>query len=76
MDQSTNPSAQALNPNVTPVGAGGLPGLMFRRLLMVLTGGFAFPNSFVEGMDLTAIQKKTQGVLYDKDKGSESKSRF
>jgi hypothetical protein len=76
MNQSPNPNAQSLNPNVTPVGAGGLPGMILRRVLTVCTGGFAFPNSFVEGMDLTAIQKKTQGILYDKDKGSDSKSRF
>ena len=67
---------QSPNPNVTPLGPGGFPGLILRRLLMVCTGGFAFPNSFVEGMDLTAIQKKNQGILYDKDKGSASKSRF
>ena len=76
MSQSTNTNAQPINPNVTPVGPGGVPGMLLRRVLMVCTGGFAFPNSFVEGMDLTAIQKKTQGVLYDKDKGAESKARF
>jgi len=37
-------------------------------IVMLCTGGMAFPNVFVEGMDCTAIQKKTQGTLYDKKK--------
>ena len=35
-------------------------------IAMVFTGGFLFPNTFVEGMDCTAIQKETHGTLYDK----------
>ena len=35
---------------------------------MVCSGGFAFPNSWVEGLDCTALQKETQGTLYDKKK--------
>ena len=54
------------NPNVVPVGPGGIPGRIFRMVAMVCTGGFCFPNAFVEGMDCTAIQKRTQGTLYDK----------
>ena len=54
------------NPNVVPVGPGGIVGLIIRRILMVCSGGFAFPNSWVEGLDCTAIQKQTQGTLYDK----------
>jgi hypothetical protein len=30
------------------------------------TGGFVYPNTFVEGMDLTAIQRETEGSLYEK----------
>jgi hypothetical protein len=67
---------QSMNPNLVPRGPGGLPGHIFRMILTVLTGGFAFPRSFVEGMDCTAIQKNTQGVLYDKKKDAPSKSRF
>ena len=27
--------------------------------------GFVYPNAFVEGMDLTAIQRGHEGTLYD-----------
>ena len=56
------------NPNVVPVGPGGLAGLIFRRLMMVCTGGFLYPNSWIEGLDCTALQKQSQGTLYDKKK--------
>ena len=67
---------QAVNPNVVPHGAGGLAGHIVRMIICVCTGGMAYPNTFVEGMDLTAIQQSTQGKLYDKEKGAASKSRF
>jgi hypothetical protein len=54
------------NPNMVPIGPGGIAGRIFRMIVMVCTGGFLFPNVFVEGMDCTAIQKKSQGTLYDK----------
>jgi hypothetical protein len=57
---------QTQNPYVVPKGPGGMLGHIGRMLLMVCTGGFAFPNAFVEGMDCTAIQKDTEGTLYDK----------
>ena len=57
---------QTRNPNVVPIGRGGTLGRIGRMILMVCTGGFAYPNVFVEGMDCTAIQKVTQGTLYDK----------
>lgn len=57
---------QPLNPNLVPRGPGGFLGHLARMIAMVLTAGFAFPRAFVEGMDCTAIQKKTQGTLYDK----------
>lgn len=77
MDQTSNKVTPALNPNVVPVGGGGAPGRAFRMFLMLLTGGFAFPNTFVEGMDLTVRQKETEGMLYAKDKkASAGKSRF
>ncbi len=59
---------QSLNPNIVPSGPGGVLGHIGRMIAMVCTGGFAFPNTFVEGMDCTAIQKETQGTLYDKKK--------
>jgi len=40
-------------------------------IVMLCTGGFVYPNVFVEGMDCTAIQKETEGNLYDK-KGKKS----
>ena len=70
MEQSTSPTYQ-------PRGWGGTAGHVFRMIVCVLTSGFVFPHTFVEGMDLTAIQKKTAGALYDKDKkASESEPRF
>ena len=59
---------QPLNPNIVPPGPGGTVGRIARMIAMVCTGSFAFPNVFVEGMDCTAIQAKTQGTLYDKKK--------
>lgn len=57
---------QATNPNVVPSGAGGTLGHIGRMIAMVCTGGFLFPNAFVEGKDCTAIQKESEGTLYDK----------
>ena len=61
------------NPNMVPVGPGGTLGHIGRMIVMLCTGGLAYPNVFVEGMDCTAIQRKTEGKLYDK-KGKESES--
>ena len=57
---------QTRNPNVVPVGSGGTLGQIGRMVVMVCTGGFAYPNVFVEGMDCTAIQKEYEGNLYHK----------
>ena len=35
-----------------------------RMAVCVLTAGFMYPNAFVEEMDLTKIQGKTEGNLY------------
>ena len=37
-----------------------------RISVFFLTAGFAYPNVFVEGMDLTKIQGDTEGDLYKK----------
>jgi hypothetical protein len=58
--------AETPNPNIVPIGPGGLAGRAFRMIVMVGTGGFLFPNVFVEGLDCTAIQKQSEGNLYDK----------
>ncbi len=77
MDQTSNKATPVLNPNIVPVGKGGAAGHAFRMILMLLTCGFVYPNTFVEGMDLTAKQKDTEGMLYDKDKkAGANKSRF
>lgn len=55
---------QTNNRNVVPVGPGGTLGMIGRMIVMFATGGFAYPNVFIEGMDCTAIQKKTEGNLY------------
>jgi hypothetical protein len=64
------------NPNLVPVGPGGTLGRIGRMIVMVFTGGMAYPNVFVEGMDCTAIQKEYEGSLYHKKdkKVSPSKS--
>ena len=68
---------QPTSPTMMPRGAGGSVGHVLRMIACVCTGGFAFPNTFVEGMDLTAIQNKAEGILYAKDKkGSGAKTRF
>jgi hypothetical protein len=59
---------QTQNPNVVPKGAGGIIGHIGRMIAMVCTGGFLYPNVFVEGMDCTAIQQETEGTLYAKKK--------
>jgi len=64
---------QPRNRNVVPVGPGGTLGRVGRMIVMLCTGGFAYPNVFIEGMDCTAIQGETEGKLYDK-KGKKSKS--
>ncbi len=56
------------NPNMVPIGPGGVVGRIFRMIAMVCSGGFLFPRVFTEGLDCTAIQKTTQGTLYDKKK--------
>lgn len=48
-----------------PRGGGGILGHIGRMIVMICTGGFAFPNAFIEGMDPSAIQRQTQGKLYD-----------
>ena len=58
--------AEVQNPNAVPVGLGGIPGRIVRMIVMVCSGGFLFPNAFIEGLDCTAIQKETQGTLYNK----------
>jgi hypothetical protein len=57
---------QAPNRNIVPRGPGGMLGHIGRMIAMIFTSGFVFPRAFVEGMDCTAIQKETQGTLYDK----------
>ena len=59
---------KSLNRNVVPQGPGGVWGRLGRMIVMVCTGGFVYPNVFVEGMDCTAIQEETQGDLYTKKK--------
>jgi hypothetical protein len=67
---------ETVNPNVVPRGPGGILGHIFRMIVMLCTGGIIYPNTFVEGMDLTAIQAKTQGKLYENQKGSTKGTRF
>ena len=40
-------------------------GRWIRMTICFCTFGFIYPNAFVEGMDLTAIQRAHEGKLYD-----------
>jgi hypothetical protein len=51
---------------VVPVGPGGVLGRLGRMLIFAATGGFLYPNVFIEGLDCTKIQDAMQGNLYDK----------
>ena len=57
MAQIAKEATAQTNKNVVPIGAGGLPGHLLRMIVMICSGGFVYPNTFVEGMDLTALQK-------------------
>ena len=41
----------APNRMVVPVGPGGVLGAIFRRCIFFISGGFIYPNVFIEGMD-------------------------
>ena len=41
-------------------------GHWIRMVICFCSFGFVYPNAFVEGMDLTAIQRSTEGDLYNK----------
>ena len=53
---------------VVPYGSGGALGRLGRIVIFLFTGGFLYPNVFIEGMDCTKIQDAMQGNLYDKKK--------
>ena len=40
-------------------------GHWIRMIICFCSFGFVYPNAFVEGMDLTAIQRVQEGNLYD-----------
>ena len=65
-----------VSPTMMPRGGGGKSGHALRMITCIFTAGFAYPNTFVEGMDLTAQQKITEGSLYAKKSGNADKSRF
>jgi hypothetical protein len=51
---------------VVPEGPGGIAGRLGRVAVFLVTGGFLYPNVFIEGLDCTKIQDAMQGDLYDK----------
>jgi hypothetical protein len=53
---------------VVPYGNGGKLGRFGRMVVFMFTGGFLFPNVFIEGMDCSRIQDEMQGNLYEKKK--------
>jgi hypothetical protein len=58
--------SEATNPNIVPVGPGGVVGRIWRFIVMLFTAGFVYPNTCVEGLDLTKVQNEQMGKLYDK----------
>jgi hypothetical protein len=58
--------SEVQNSNVVPVGPGGVGGRIWRFFVMVITLGFVYPNTCIEGLDLTSIQNEQQGSLYSK----------
>ncbi len=42
------------------------PARIGRMIIFFLSAGFLYPNVWTEGMDLTAIQRISEGNLYDK----------
>lgn len=49
---------KAVDPRIVPIGPGGLAGKIFRSVVHVCTGGFGYPNVFIEGMDLLEKHQK------------------
>ena len=49
------------NKTIVPIGPGGTPGHLLRMIVMIITGGFVYPNTFVEGMDLSGRSQPPQG---------------
>jgi hypothetical protein len=57
-----------ISPTQHARGPGGTIGHIVRMIICLCTGGFVYPNAYVEGMDPTKIQTSTEGTLYDKKK--------
>lgn len=53
---------------VVAVGPVGNLGRIGRIAIFLSTGGFLYPNVFIEGLDCTRIQDAMQGDLYDQKK--------
>lgn len=51
---------------IVPVGPGGILGRLGRFIVFVCSGGFLYPNVFIEGLDCTKVQEGYHGSLYDK----------
>jgi hypothetical protein len=58
--------AETPSETMQPRGPGGVWGHIFRMIVMVCTAGFVYPNAFTEGMDPTALQRRSEGKLYEK----------
>ncbi len=63
MAQPKYPVADPANPGK---GAPMTIGRICRLLLFFVSFGYIFPKASIEGMDLTALQARTEGKLYDK----------
>lgn len=55
MEQAGKPEASAAMQLLSRIG---------RTIVFFLTAGFAYPNVWIEGLDPSAIQSKTEGDLY------------
>ncbi len=52
----------------TASGPMALLGRLGRMIVFFLTAGFAYPNVWVEGMDISGMQKINEGDMYTKKK--------
>ncbi|MGH8616495.1 MAG: hypothetical protein ACREUW_02300 [Burkholderiales bacterium] len=59
MEQANKPAASAAMQGVQRLG---------RMVVFCLSAGFLYPNVWIEGMDLSAIQGETEGELYKSKK--------
>lgn len=46
------------DPKIVPVGPGGVAGKIMRIAMLIGTAGFAYPNVFLEGLDMNEMHRR------------------